>query len=128
MKYTAENYISFIENGNIEKITPIALELIAKRFRELEHNEFRGPGEGDYGLLYDAVETAELYLIHPGNRKLMVVKTLKELLNISLKEAKDLMDSAPVKILNKPASYWEMNEILSIKSELEVCGATMTLK
>ena len=36
MEYKAEDFISFIENGRMDKVSPNALDLIAKRFRELE--------------------------------------------------------------------------------------------
>jgi hypothetical protein len=36
MEYNAENFISFIENGRRDKISPDGLELIAERFRQLE--------------------------------------------------------------------------------------------
>ena len=36
MEYKAEDFISFIENSRRDKISPNALDLIAKRFRELE--------------------------------------------------------------------------------------------
>lgn len=35
-KYTAEDYITFIEQKRWDKISPEALRIIAKRFRELE--------------------------------------------------------------------------------------------
>ena len=36
MEYKAEDFISFIENNRRDKVSPKGLELIAKRFRELE--------------------------------------------------------------------------------------------
>lgn len=42
MEYTAEDFISFIETGRRDKISPSALDLIAKRFRELESNQSIG--------------------------------------------------------------------------------------
>ena len=36
MEYKAEDFISFIEQGRRDKISPNALDLIAKRYRELE--------------------------------------------------------------------------------------------
>jgi hypothetical protein len=36
MEYKAEDFISFIENNRRDKVSPNGLELIAKRFRELE--------------------------------------------------------------------------------------------
>jgi hypothetical protein len=37
MEYKAEDYVTFIESGRHDKISPNALEIIAKRFRELEN-------------------------------------------------------------------------------------------
>ena len=37
MEYKAEDFISFIESGRRDKISNNGLELISKRFRELEH-------------------------------------------------------------------------------------------
>jgi|694.fasta_scaffold00011_99 hypothetical protein len=36
MEYKSEDFISFIENNRRDKVSPNGLELIAKRFRELE--------------------------------------------------------------------------------------------
>lgn len=36
MEYKAEDFISFIENNRRDKVSPNGLELIVKRFRELE--------------------------------------------------------------------------------------------
>ena len=38
-EYTAEDFVSFIETGRRDKISQDGLEMIAKRFRELEANE-----------------------------------------------------------------------------------------
>lgn len=35
-EYTAEDFIGFIETGRIDKISGDALQIIVKRFRELE--------------------------------------------------------------------------------------------
>ena len=35
-EYNAENYVWFIENGRMDKMSNHGMELIAKRFRELE--------------------------------------------------------------------------------------------
>jgi len=36
-EYTAEDYIWFIETNRNDKISPTALKIIAKKFRELEN-------------------------------------------------------------------------------------------
>ena len=40
-------------------------------------------------------DSYDVILINPGSLKLMIVKTVKETLGVGLKEAKDLVDSAP---------------------------------
>ena len=54
MEYTAEDYINFIEQGRMDKISPHALDIIAKRFRDLQQNkqseqlEYKRVVKGDY--------------------------------------------------------------------------------
>ena len=59
-----------------------------------------------------------------GQAKLQVVKVVKELTGLGLKEAKDLVDSAP-KVLKEAATKEEAEEI---KAKLEGEGAKVTLK
>src|SRR5579862_6707675 len=59
-----------------------------------------------------------------GANKLNVVKIVKDLTGLGLKEAKDLVDSAP-----KPVKEGvSQDEADSIKSQLEEAGATVELK
>lgn len=59
-----------------------------------------------------------------GANKLAVVKEVKNLLGIGLKEAKDLVDGAP-SVLKQGASK---DEAESLKSALEAAGAEIELK
>jgi len=140
MEYTAEDYINFIEIGRIDKISTVALNVIAKRFRELECNEFKGPGDGDYSFgEYGEEKFLSLILKNPGQSKLLVVKTMREQLGIGLREAKELMDQWPVKIfttelesgelfIDKDIRDLKMKMIKEIKLKLEECGAELEIR
>ena len=66
----------------------------------------------------------EVVLESAGDKKIAVVKAVKALTGLGLKEAKDLVDSAPKAVLegvNKEAAE-------KAKEQLEGAGATVTLK
>src|SRR5688500_992032 len=66
----------------------------------------------------------DIYLKSDGGNKLQVVKEVKTLLGLGLKEAKDLVDGAPA-MLKQGAAKDEAN---SVKSALEAAGAEVELK
>ncbi len=59
-----------------------------------------------------------------GENKINVIKAVRELTGLGLKEAKDLVDAAP-KMVKEGASKAEADDM---KSKLEAAGATVTLK
>ena len=59
-----------------------------------------------------------------GANKINVIKAVRTITNLGLKEAKDLVDGAP-KIVKEAA---KKDEAEKIKKELEEAGATVTLK
>jgi len=66
--------------------------------------------------------TVELTSI--GDGKVAVIKAVKEILGLGLKEAKDLVEGAPVEV-KKDLKKEEADEV---KGKLEAAGATVTLK
>ncbi len=83
-----------------------------------------GPAaSGDAG---DAVEQTEfdVILTSGGAGKLKVVKEVKNLLGLGLKEAKELVDGAPSTIKEKVSK----DEAEKIKAALEEAGASVELK
>ena len=66
----------------------------------------------------------DIFLKSAGGNKLQVVKEVKTLLGLGLKEAKDLVDGAPA-MLKQGAAKDEAN---SVKSALEAAGAEVELK
>ena len=59
-----------------------------------------------------------------GGQKIQVIKVVRELTSLGLKEAKDLVDGAPSAVLEKAAPD-AANEA---KAKLEEAGATVELK
>ncbi|MGY2004632.1 50S ribosomal protein L7/L12 [Blastococcus sp. SYSU DS1024] len=69
-------------------------------------------------------EEFDVILEAPGNKKIQVIKEVRGLTSLGLKEAKDLVDNAPKVVLEKVAK--ETAE--KAKSALEGAGATARLK
>ncbi len=68
--------------------------------------------------------TWDVVLINAGQAKLQVVKVVKEMTGLGLKEAKDLVDAAP-KAIKEGVSKEEAE---SLKGSLEEAGAEVELK
>ena len=66
----------------------------------------------------------DVELTEAGANKVKVIKVVREITGLGLKEAKDVVDGAP-KVLKEGASKEEANEI---KEKLEAEGAKVTLK
>ena len=66
----------------------------------------------------------DVELTEVGPNKVKVIKVVREVTGLGLKEAKDLVDSAP-KVLKEAASKEEADDI---KAKLEAEGAKVTLK
>jgi large subunit ribosomal protein L7/L12 len=59
-----------------------------------------------------------------GEKKIQVIKVVRELTNLGLKEAKDLVDAAPKAVLEKVSK----DDADKAKAKLEESGATVELK
>ena len=66
----------------------------------------------------------DVILTAAGDAKLQVIKVVKEITGLGLKEAKDLVDGAP-KVVKETAPKAEAEEM---KKKLETAGAKVTLK
>ncbi|MFA7213283.1 MAG: 50S ribosomal protein L7/L12 [Candidatus Cloacimonadaceae bacterium] len=66
----------------------------------------------------------DVILTSAGEKKINVIKTVREITNLGLKEAKDLVDSAPKAIAAKVSK----EEAETTKKKLEDAGATVELK
>ena len=81
-----------------------------------------GDGDGD-GAAEEKSEF-DVILTAPGGSKLAVVKLVKELTGLGLKDAKELVDSAPKAVKEGVAK----DEAEALKKQLEEAGAEVELK
>jgi large subunit ribosomal protein L7/L12 len=83
-----------------------------------------GPGAGAVQEEVEEKTSFDVILNAAGNEKLKVVKLVKELTSLGLKEAKDLVDAAP-KPLKEGVSK---DEAEGLKKALEEVGAVVEIK
>ena len=84
-----------------------------------------GPAAGgDAAAAVEEKTEFDVFLESAGSAKLQVVKEVKNLLGLGLKEAKDIVDGAPGVVKAGVAK----GEAESIKAALEAAGATVELK
>lgn len=81
-------------------------------------------GAGDAAAAAEEKTEFDVELTEIGPNKVKVIKVVREATGLGLKEAKDLVDSAP-KVLKEAASKEEADDI---KAKLEAEGAKVTLK
>ena len=81
-------------------------------------------GAGDAAGAAEEKDEFNVELTEAGPNKVKVIKVVREATGLGLKEAKDLVDSAP-KMLKEGASKEEADDI---KAKLEAEGAKVTLK
>lgn len=82
-----------------------------------------GAGAGA-GAAEDEKSEFDVELTDVGSEKIKVIKTVREITGLGLKEAKEVVDGAP-KMLKEAVSKEEAE---SIKAKLEEVGAKVTLK
>jgi large subunit ribosomal protein L7/L12 len=82
-----------------------------------------GPGGGDDGGADEQTEF-DVILEAAGDKKIAVIKAVREITSLGLKEAKGLVDAAPGPIKEKVSS----DEADKIKATLEEAGASVNIK
>lgn len=83
-----------------------------------------GPASGGGGDAAEEKSEFDVILKAAGGSKLAVVKLVKELTGLGLKEAKDIVDGAPAPIKEGVAK----DEAEALKTQLEGAGAEVELK
>jgi large subunit ribosomal protein L7/L12 len=83
-----------------------------------------GGGGGGDGAAAEENSSFDVVLTEAGGQKIQVIKVVRAVTGLGLKEAKDLVDSAPKPVKEGVAS----EEADQIKAQLEEAGATVELK
>ena len=124
--------------ADVKKIADQLVELTVKEVSELlnvlkeEHGiepaaaavAVAGPAAGGEGAAAEEKTEFDVILKAPGGAKLQIVKLVKELTGLGLKEAKAVVDSAPAPVKEGVSK----DEAESLKTQLEEAGAEVELK
>jgi large subunit ribosomal protein L7/L12 len=81
-------------------------------------------GGGDAGETVEEKSDFDVILTSGGDKKIQVIKEVRALTSLGLKEAKDLVDGAPKPVLEKVSKA----DAEKAKAALEAAGATVELK
>ena len=83
-----------------------------------------GGGGGEAAPAVEEQDEFDVILKDAGEKKINVIKEVRALTNLGLKEAKDLVDGAPKTVLEKVSK----EDAEKAKAQLEGAGATIELK
>jgi len=83
-----------------------------------------GGGGGEAAPAEEEKDEFDVILTGVGDKKIQVIKEVRSLTSLGLKEAKDLVDGAPKAVLEKAAK----EDAEKAKAQLEGAGATVELK
>jgi large subunit ribosomal protein L7/L12 len=81
-------------------------------------------GGGDAGAAEEEQTEFDVVLTAAGDKKIQVIKEVRSLTSLGLKEAKDLVDGAPKPVLERVSK----DEAQKAKAALEGAGGTVELK
>jgi large subunit ribosomal protein L7/L12 len=104
---------AFEEKFDVTAAAPVAVAAAAPA----------GGGGGD-AAAEDDKDEFDVVLESAGAQKIQVVKVVKDLLGVGLKDAKDLVDAAPKPLMEKASKA----DAEAAKAKLEEVGATVELK
>ena len=82
------------------------------------------PAAGEAAAEDEASDEVDVILESAGDKKIQVIKEVRALTSLGLKEAKDLVEGAPKPVLEKVAT----DAAAKAKEQLEAAGATVTVK
>lgn len=83
-----------------------------------------GGGGGDAGGAAEEQDEFDVILTGAGDKKIQVIKEVRSLTSLGLKEAKDLVDGAPKPVLEKVTK----EQAEAAKAKLEAAGAGVEVK
>ena len=100
------------------------IEMIQEEFGVSAAVMAAAPAAGGGAAAAEEKTEFDVMLMSFGEKKMDIIKLVKDVCGLSLKEAKELVESAP-KALKEGASKADAEEL---KSKLEAAGATIELK
>jgi len=125
-KITRSDVLDFLENSNMLEISELIKE-IEDKFGVSAAAPVAiagGAGPAADGGAQEEKSEFDVELTAVGDKKINVIKIVREVTALGLKEAKDLVDGAP-NVIKEALSKDEAEEV---KTKLEEAGASVTLK
>ena len=118
--------LKYLENANMMEISELIGE-IEEKFGVTAAAPIAAVAAapvGDSGGAVDEKDEFDVMLTSSGSSKINVIKVVRTITGLGLKEAKELVDSAP-KAVKEGANKTEADEL---KAQLEEAGASVELK
>jgi large subunit ribosomal protein L7/L12 len=125
MAVKKEDVLAYLENANMMEVSELISD-IEEKFGVSAAAPVAvaaAPAAGDGGGA-EAKSEFDVVLTAAGQQKINVIKAVRAITDLGLKEAKELVDSAP-KSIKEGVSESEANDI---KAQLEEAGAEVELK
>jgi len=125
MGVTRDDVMSYLETANMLEISEL-ISAIEDKFGVSAAAPVAvaaGPAAGPAEAAEEQSEF-DVMLEAPGDKKINVIKVVRQVTSLGLKEAKELVDGAPSKIKEGISK----DEAEELKKQLEEAGATVTLK
>ncbi len=122
---TRADVMSYLENANMLEISELITD-IEDKFGVTAAAPVAvaaAPAGGDGAAAEEKTEF-DVELTAFGDKKINVIKAVRELTQLGLKEAKEMVEGAPTVVKDAVSK----DEAESIKTKLEEAGATITLK
>ncbi|MCV2528228.1 MAG: 50S ribosomal protein L7/L12 [Candidatus Lightella neohaematopini] len=120
MSISKENIIDAISNMSIADISEL-ISMLEKKFNVVANTTNNVTNNTE--VLEEQTEFS-IFLDKIGTNKISVIKIIRSITGLGLKEAKDLVESAPV-LIKESLNKVDAN---SIKQDLEKVGASVTIK
>jgi len=123
---TKEQVVDFLSNMSVMDMAALKTELEAKWGVTAAVAAAAAPAAGGGGAAAPAAEQTEftIVLTDAGANKIGVIKAVREVTNLGLKEAKDLVDGAP-KVVKEGVNKADAE---TIKKKLTEAGAKVDVK
>ena len=125
-KLKKEDVLDYLESASMLEVSELITDIEEKFNVTAAAPVAVAAAPGGAGGVSAAEEKTDfgIELTEVGAKKINVIKVIREITSLGLKEAKDLADGAP-SLVKESVPTDEANEI---KSKLEEAGATVTLK
>ena len=122
---TKEDVIEFIANMTVLDLSELVKELEEKfGVSAAAPVAMMAAGPADAGAAVEEQTEFDVILLSPGDKKINVIKEVRAITGLGLKEAKALVDEAPKPVKEGIAK----DEAQKVKEQLEAAGAQVDLK